>query len=167
MNRSGNAFERLFEAHAEPLYAVLVYRTSDPQLAEDLLADTFERALRSRSRFDPRRGTEKNWIYAIAVNLVRDQARRQRAERSALERVGAHERRWTHDGEFGVVEDRDLLGRALIELSDDEREAIALRFGSDLKVREVAQVLGDRESAVEKRISRALQKLREALQSTE
>jgi DNA-directed RNA polymerase specialized sigma24 family protein len=44
-------------------------------VAEDLLADTFERVLRGR-RFDPRRGSEKTWLYAIAINLVRDHARR-------------------------------------------------------------------------------------------
>lgn len=162
-----SSFERLFQAHAEPLFAFLVYRTGDRQLAEDLLADTFERALRGRARFDPRRGSEKNWVYAIAVNLVRDHARRERVETNALERVGAHESRRVDDGALGSVEDRDSLKRALIKLNDAEREAIALRFGSDLKLREVAQVLDERQSAVEKRIARALEKLRNELQSPE
>jgi DNA-directed RNA polymerase specialized sigma24 family protein len=48
-------------------------------------------------------------------------------------------------------------------LSDDEREAIALRFGADLKLRDIARVLGDGESAVEGRIYRALGKLHEEL----
>jgi RNA polymerase sigma-70 factor (ECF subfamily) len=160
-----SAFERLFQAHAEPLFAFLVYRTGDRQLAEDLVADTFERVLRTRTRFDPRRGSERNWVYAIAVNLVRDQARRQSVETRALERVGAHEPRPPHDGALGAVDDRDELGRALLTLSDDEREAIALRFGADLKLREVARVLGESDSAIEKRISRGLEKLRRELQS--
>ncbi len=63
------------------------------------------------------------------------------------------------------VEDRDALARALATLSDEEREAIALRFGADLKLREVARVLGEGESAIEKRISRGLKKLRNELQS--
>lgn len=164
MNRSGNpAFERLFEAHAQPLFAFLVYRTGDRQLAEDLLADAFERALRRRARFDPRRGSEKTWLYAIAVNLVRDQARRERAAMDALENAGLPETGQVDDGALGAVEDRDLLARALIKLSDDEREAIALRFGSDLKLREVARVVGEKEDAVEKRISRALEKMRRDL----
>jgi RNA polymerase sigma-70 factor (ECF subfamily) len=166
MNRSPNpAFERLFEAHAEPLFAFLVYRTGDRQLAEDLVADTFERVLRARTRFDPRRGSEKNWVYAIALNLIRDRARRQTVEISALERVGAYESRQLYDGALGAVEDRDELGRALSTLSEQEREAIALRFGADLKLREVARVLGESESAVEKRVSRGIQKLRRELQS--
>ena len=50
-------FERLYEEHAQPLFRFLVYRTGDRALSEDLLADAFERALRARTRFDPRSAT--------------------------------------------------------------------------------------------------------------
>lgn len=159
-----NAFEQLFHTHAGSLFAFLVYRTGDRLLAEDLVAETFERVLRSRKRFDPRKGSEKNWIYTIAVNLVRDQARKRTVETRALERVGGDPSFERDDGGIGAIDDRDALGRALDTLSEDEREAIALRFGADAKVRDVARVVGDSESAVEKRIQRGLQKLRLQLQ---
>src|SRR3954469_13558810 len=69
-------FERLYAAEAQGLFGFLVYRTGDRALAEDLLADTFERALRSRKRYDRRRGPAKAWLYTIALNLLRDHARR-------------------------------------------------------------------------------------------
>ncbi len=69
-------FERLYEAEAQGLFGFLAYRTGDRALAEDLLADTFERALRARARFDRRRGSEKTWLYAIALNRLLDRARR-------------------------------------------------------------------------------------------
>jgi Sigma-70 region 2 len=47
-------FEQLYTEHAQGLFGFLSYRTGDHVLAEDLLADTFERALRARRRFDPR-----------------------------------------------------------------------------------------------------------------
>src|SRR5215213_3465154 len=81
-------FERLYEAEAQGLFGFLAYRTGDRALAEDLLADTFERALRSRTRFDRRRGSAKTWLYTIALNLLRDHARRAAAEGRALERAG-------------------------------------------------------------------------------
>src|SRR3954469_8127488 len=80
-------FERLYEEHAQPLLAFLVYRTGNRGVAEDVLADTFERALRARRRFDPRKASEKTWLYSIAVNLLRDNARRQLVEQRALERA--------------------------------------------------------------------------------
>src|SRR4051812_28276775 len=81
-------FERLYEAEAQALFGFLAYRTGDRALAEDLLADTFERALRKRRGFDRRRGSSKTWLYAIALNLLRDNARRSAAEGRALERAG-------------------------------------------------------------------------------
>src|SRR5919202_3979762 len=78
-------FERLYAAEAAGLFSFLAYRTGDRALAEDLLADAFERALRSRARYDRRRASEKTWLYSIALNLLRDHARRAAAERRALE----------------------------------------------------------------------------------
>ena len=156
-------FERLFEDHAEQLYAFLVYRTGNRALADDLLADTFERVLRSRHRFDPRRGTEKQWLYTIALNLLRDHARRQATEHKAFERVSAGAPSAGPDPALESLETRDELGAAMATLSEDEREAIALRYGADLKLREVAKIVGEGESAVEARIYRGLRKLREQL----
>ncbi len=80
-------FDRLYRREAQGLYGFLAYRTGDRALAEDLLADTFERALRARRGFDRRRGTERNWLYAIALNLLRDHARRAATEGRAVDRV--------------------------------------------------------------------------------
>lgn len=159
-----DTFERLFEEHAERLFGFLAYRTGDRALAEDLLSETFERVLRSRQRFDPRRGSERRWLYTIALNLLRDQARRASSEVRALDQVSAAAPREQTDPGLAAVERRDELASALAVLSDDEREAIALRFGADLKLRDVARVLGEGESAVEGRIYRALAKLRSELQ---
>jgi RNA polymerase sigma factor (sigma-70 family) len=155
-------FERLYAAEAQGLFAFLAYRTGDRALAEDLLADAFERALRSRVKYDRKRGSEKTWLYAIALNLLRDHARRTAAEGRAYERVGAGPD--AHDV-FGGVEARDEIGRALNVLSGEEREAISLRFGAELTVPEIAVVLGEPLTTVEGRVYRALRKLREALAS--
>ncbi len=158
-----DAFERLFEEHAERLFSFLAYRTGNRALAEDLLSETFERVLRSRQRFDPRRGSERRWLFAIALNLLRDHARRQTHEERVLRTVAADSPSQQSDAGMAAVEHRDELQRALATLGEDEREALALRFGADLKLRDVARILGDGESAVEGRIYRALRKLRAEL----
>jgi RNA polymerase sigma factor (sigma-70 family) len=155
-------FERLYEREAQALFGFLAYRTGDRSLAEDLLADTFERALRSRGRFDLRRGSERNWLYAIALNLLRDHARRAGAESRAVERV-SHGAPDEADPGLGAVEDREALRLAMASLTDEEREAIALRFGADMTVPEIAQVLKQPLTTVEGRVYRALRKLRERL----
>jgi RNA polymerase sigma-70 factor (ECF subfamily) len=156
-------FERLFEEYAEQLFAFLAYRTGNRALAEDLLADTFERVMRTKHRYDPRRGAEKQWLYTIALNLLRDHARRQATEHRAFERVSAGAPTGEPDPALESLETRDELGAAMATLTDDEREAIALRYGADLKLREVAKLVGEGESAVEARIYRGLKKLREQL----
>jgi RNA polymerase sigma factor (sigma-70 family) len=153
-------FERLYEAEAQNVYGFLAYRTGDRALAEDLLADTFERALRSRRKYDARKGTQRSWLYAIALNLLRDHARRAAAESRAVERVGVPE--GVPSG-LGAVEDREALRRAMETLAEEEREAIALRFGADMTVPEIAAVLGQPLTTVEGRVYRALRKLRERL----
>jgi RNA polymerase sigma-70 factor (ECF subfamily) len=154
-------FERLFEEHAQPLFGFLAYRTGNAVLAEDLLADTFERAIRARSRFDRRKASEKTWLYAIALNLLRDSARRQQAETRALERIPQEATDSPRD--LDAVEHRDEVQRAMVVLSDEEREAIALRFGGDLTVPEIAKLLGEPLPRVEGRVYRSLRKLRDEL----
>jgi RNA polymerase sigma-70 factor (ECF subfamily) len=159
-------FELLYNEHAQPLFGFLLYRTGDRALSEDLLGDTFERVLRSRRRFDPRKGSEKTWLYSIALNALRDHARRVDAEQRALARaepavqgIGEAE----GSAEVDLVNERDALTRALATLSEEEREAIALRYGADLTVPEMARALGEKLTTVDGRVYRALRKLRAEL----
>ncbi len=156
-------FERLYAEHAGPLLAFLEYRTGDRALAEDLLADTFERVLRTRSRFDPRRAGEKTWLYSIALNLLRDNARRRAAQTRAFERVAASHRGQPAAAELETLASRDALRAALARLSDEEREAVALRFGADLTVPQIARLTRERLTTVEGRLYRALRKLKDEL----
>ena len=150
-------FERLYDEHAQALFAFLSYRVNNRALAEDLLADTFERVLTAKRRYDPRRASEKTWIYSIALNVLRSHLRRADAERRALDRsaVGAG-----GDDLGEHVEHRDTVRRALAVLSEEEREAVALRFGADLTVPEIAKLLDEPLTTVEGRVYRALRKLR-------
>jgi RNA polymerase sigma-70 factor (ECF subfamily) len=153
-------FERLYRDHARGLYAYLRWQCTGDAEAEDLLADVFERVLRSEHRYDPARGTETTWLYAIAVNRVRDHARRGAAERRAVDRLRVEVGRSVG---AEAVSGREDLAAALGRLSVEEREVIALRFGADLAVAQVADALGEPVTTVEGRLYRGLRKLRGAL----
>ncbi len=155
-------FERLYAEEAQGLYGYLAYRTGDRALAQDLLADVFERALRARRRYDPRKGSARTWLYAIAGNLLVDHARRQAAGARAVERAGPSPESEL-DRRIEALPERDALAHALATLSDEEREAVALRFGADLTVPEMAALTGEPLTTVEGRLYRALRKLRTAL----
>jgi RNA polymerase sigma-70 factor (ECF subfamily) len=152
------ALDRLYREHAAGLLGFLTYQTGDSALAEDIVADTFERVLSARSAWRGEAG-EKTWLYAIAMNRLRDLARRRGAESRAAERVTAT------TGAVDViraVEDRDLLQRALQTLSEDERAVLALRFGGDLTLSEIADLLEERQSTIEGRLYRGLRRLHDA-----
>ena len=81
-------FERLYSDEAQGLFAFLAYRTGDRALAEDLLADAFERAL--RGKFNPRKGAAKTWLYEIALNVLRRAPERFQSRRGRERLLFAH-----------------------------------------------------------------------------
>ena len=112
-------------------------------------------------RLRPPARAERNWLYAIALNLLRDHARRAAPEGRAVERAaaGAPARPTAPDD---AVEHRDVSSARWPALAEEEREAIALRFGAELTVPEIAEALGEPLTTVEGRVYRALRKLRSA-----
>lgn len=155
--------ERLFAEHAQPLFGFLAYRVGDPTVAEDLLGETFERAVRSRKRFDASKGSEKTWLYAIALNCLRDHLRRATAERGALERSRGTALQ-SQDEPFEHYQYRDELFRGLDTLDAGEREVLALRFGADLRLQDIASATGLPQTTVRGRLYGGMRKLREALE---
>lgn len=156
-------FVQLYEEHAQAVFGFLAYRTGDRELAEDLLADTFEAAWRARERFDPGRGGARTWLTTIALNQLRDHARRRAAEGRALVHVRHGMSEGAEDAALGRVDDRDRLARAMLALSAEEREAVALKHGMGLTLKEVARVLDEPQTTIEGRVHRALRKLRAEL----
>ena len=164
------AFERLYAENGEAIFNFLLYRTGDRGVAEDLAADTFERVLRNRRPFDPRRGSERTWLYSIALNRLRDYLRRAEVEGRALQRAESDAERLgpsagIHGGEHALeaVETKQTVLEALAVLSAEEREAVALRYGADLTLAEAARVAGEPRTTLEGRTYRALRKLRDEL----
>jgi RNA polymerase sigma factor (sigma-70 family) len=117
-------------ANPEPLikrvYAYAAYRVGDGPDAEDITSETFERALRYRDSFDPRKGDPVGWLVGIARRCVDDlYARRQ------ILLAEAHDAAAPGDLESETVE-RVELAAALERMGERDRELIALRFGADL-----------------------------------
>jgi RNA polymerase sigma factor (sigma-70 family) len=160
MNRDHSTFARVYEEHVWHVYGFLAYQLRDRVIAEDLTQATFERALRAWSRFDPRRASERTWLMTIARNLAVDHHRRERwvshevIDERALPPVPGPEER------LGPAPE---LARALEQLSDRDREVLALRFGGDLTNPEIAELLGLSLANVQQIVSRSLRKLRELL----
>src|SRR5271165_5404961 len=86
------SFQAAAEKHLDDVYAYLVWFTSDRLLAEDLAAETFERALRLWHRYDPRRGSERTWLCQVARTVALDHFRSERRRRRREELVARPDR---------------------------------------------------------------------------
>jgi RNA polymerase sigma factor (sigma-70 family) len=153
-------FASAVERHLDDVHGYLVYLTRDRSTAEDLTAETFEKALRNWRRFDPHRGGVRTWLLNIARTTALDhfraeERRRRREDAYALDHAQPDE------GLFGGLSAE--LEQALASLSAGEREVIALRVLLDLDGETAARVLGISLTACSTRLSRALKKLEERM----
>jgi RNA polymerase sigma factor (sigma-70 family) len=151
----------VYNEHGWSIYGFLAYRLGDRQTTEDLTQATFERALRAWSRFDPRRGSERTWLLAIARNLLIDHHRR---DRSGISDQIDERLLPTYDGPEEQIIGSPELTEALGRLNDREREVLALRFGGDLSGPQIAELLDLTLANVQQITSRSLLRLRELLE---
>ncbi len=136
----------------------------DDERAADVTQETFVRAWRYRSSFDPGAGSVRSWVFAIAANRVRDQLARRRldsAPAEELERVAAPGVGGLEAYARGVL--REHLLAALEELPAEQREVIGLKYLADLSYPEVARALGLSVGAAKMRALRAREALARAL----
>jgi RNA polymerase sigma factor (sigma-70 family) len=144
-------------ANPEPLirrvYAYVAYRVGDGPDAEDLTSETFERALRYKRSYDPRKGEPVAWLLGIAKRCIDGQG--PRIELASEEAESPD----TSDVEAETVR-RLTVAAAVATLDERDRELIALRYGADLTARQIAELLGARTNAVEVALHRALGRLR-------
>jgi RNA polymerase sigma-70 factor (ECF subfamily) len=162
-----DAISRLYDAHAEAVLGFFMRRIFDPEVAMDLVAETFAAAFADRRRFRGGEGDAVAWLYGIARHRLGDHARRSGRERRALRRLGFQRRPLSGD-EYeqierlaGVGELRGELAAALAALGPEQRVALQLRIVEERSYREVAAALGVSEQAARARVSRALAAMRE------
>ena len=144
------------ERHLDDVYRYVLYLTRDAQAAEDLTAETFERAVRLWHRFDPTRGSELTWLCQVARTAALDHLRAEERRRRREARYASLGDSAAHDEEQTVS---PWLRDALQSLSAADREIVALRVILELDAAAAARVLGITPTACTTRLSRALERL--------
>jgi RNA polymerase sigma-70 factor, ECF subfamily len=150
-------------ANPEPLirrvYAYVAYRIGHGADAEDVTSETFERALRYRRSYDRSKGEPIEWLIGIARRVI--------AGRGRLREVPMEELPETADPnqvENQVVSTL-VLRSAVARLDERDRELIALRYGADLSIREMSELLGIRINTLEVALHRARRRLAAKLEA--
>lgn len=155
-----DAFARLYQDHTAAVFNYCLYRVGDVQTAEDLTADTFERAWRARQRYNPRRAEFSTWLFVIARRVVADWLRRQRRRPTAVldERLPSPDP--GPEALAGEAHDRHRLHQLVGSLSGDDRELLAYKFGAGMTNRQIARLMGKSETAIGSAVYRVVHRLR-------
>lgn len=162
------AFAPLYDRYAVSIYRFCFRKVGDPDLANDLTAQIFLRAIEGLDRYSPRPGaTFRSWLFAIARNTITDRWRRHRPHASLdpdlhilTDQDPGPEQRAVHGDEL------DRLLAVLHQLPASHGDIIELRLAG-LTTNEVADALGMTQSAVKSAQSRAYKRLRDLLSPAE
>jgi RNA polymerase sigma factor (sigma-70 family) len=163
-NRSEAAFAELVRLHLDWVYSVALRHVGDPQLAEDVVQSVFVLLARKARELSP--GTlVGGWLFRT-TRLVAGHARRAELRRKSREATACIMSPNTASSDTDEICWQQLaphLDQAVAALSEPDRAAILLRFYERMPLGKVGERIGVSEEAARKRVSRALEKLREFL----
>src|SRR5882724_9365985 len=157
-DRAEDAFAEIVRRHLDLVHSAALRQVRSPQLAEEVAQSVFTDLARNARRLAPDTILAA-WLYQVtrrtAIDVVRREARRQLREQIATEMnaMNATTADWTH------IE--PLLDEAMHALDDTDRAAVLLRYFEKKSLREVGATLGTSENAAQKRLGRAVERLRE------
>jgi RNA polymerase sigma-70 factor (ECF subfamily) len=157
------AFGRLFDHYHERVYRYVAARVRRPSDAEDLAQLVFVKALEALPRYEQRGVPFGGWLFRLARNVVIDHIR---TAREHVDLDGLAERPGRDAGPEAQVlarQEMDAVAAALERLTEEQRDAIALRFFAGLSAREAAEAMGKQEGTVRGVQFRAIASLRRHL----
>lgn len=157
-------FGELYDAYVKKIYNFIYYKTHHKETAEDLVSETFRKALSHITTFDNSRSFSA-WLYQIARNTVIDHYR-------TFHAVGNIDDVWDLAGTTDIERDADVklrldqISRYIKDLPAHQREIITLRLWESMSYKEIAEIVGKSENTCKMTFSRAIRDLRIALSKT-
>lgn len=170
-----SAFAVLVRRHQQPLYNFALRQVRVPQVAEDVVQETFVRVVQNAADFK-HEARFTTWVYTITRNLCIDQLRKRalrkhpsldesRGEEGDGPTLGEQtaDPRASVEREATGTELKERIARAVDKLPDEQREVFLMREISNLPFKEIAEITGVPENTVKSRMRYALERLQEAL----
>ena len=160
-NGDQQVFSQMYERFSPPLYAFILSRVKDAEVAENLLQDVFVKAWRNSGQYDASKGRLFIWMYKICSNCCIDHLRsKQHRIQSQSVYSGDRPESLRHYVASGLMPDRIGLRNMLDKLNGDEKEVLELVYFKGFTQAEVAELKQMPLGTVKTRCSRAIKKLR-------
>jgi len=139
------------------IFRYIAYKIGNHETAEDLTSEVFVRLLDAvRDRHAPQK-TLRGWLYSVASHIVTDYHRKQYRGSQEVALIETIESDVYGPAEQTIRKQTlETLNEALSELTDEQQDVIALRFGYEMPIKEVAEMIGKSEGAVKQLQARAV-----------
>ena len=159
-----DALSEIHERYYTPIYRYIAFRISDTQTVEDLTSEVFLRLLRAIREKNAPQNTLRGWLYGVASRVVKEHYRStKRMNLAPLEdEMMSKEDRLEEQVQNKLIWEK--MQAVMEELSDDQQNVLAMRFGFGMRIREVAQALGKSEGSIKMLQVRAITALSQKLQ---
>ncbi|MCA9932480.1 MAG: sigma-70 family RNA polymerase sigma factor [Anaerolineales bacterium] len=154
-----DALTEIHERYYVPIYRYIAYRVNEPQVVEDLTSEVFLRLLSALRDSHAPQNTLRGWLYGVASNIVKEYYRQKKRAKLTLldESMPSNGRSLTQQI------DHKLMGEKLLalmkDLTEDQQQVLALRFGFEMSIKEVAELMGKSEGSVKMLQARAIASL--------
>jgi len=158
--RSESAFAELVRRHIDLIYSAALRMVCDSHLAEDVTQGAFVALARSAPQLTDR-AVLSGWLHRTAQNIAAQTVRTDVRRRAREQEAAVMNELFTTEPDGGWEQIAPHLDAALGELGEADRDALLLRYFERKSAQEMAQVLGVSDEAAQKRVSRAVERLRE------
>lgn len=165
------AFGAIFDTYYEPIFGYVLKRVGNVHASQDIVSETFFKALDRLWQFRWRNISISSWLYKIATNEVNQYFRKNKRDIQSLDTL--LEEGYEFQGETNLLEEaveqerelekaeewQEIRGR-IEKLPEKYQEVLTLRYFEDKKIAEIAEILGKKEGTVKSLLSRAMAKLK-------
>jgi len=161
-----SAFVRLYRRHYDAVFRYCVHRLFDRHMAEDITGEVFLKVVENLRHFKGDEKQFRSWLYRIATNAVNDHLRKTDRRgvllKGACRQIDSQVADCQSSAEPST-ERLALLREAVLSLKPRYQTIITLRFFENLKLTEIADLLGSSDGTIRSQLARALAKLRKKL----
>lgn len=150
------ALEQVHDTYYPVIFRYISFRVGDHQAAEDLTSEVFARLLSAVRDQSAPRNTLRGWLYGVASRVVADYHRKGYKQQHVALTPAIQSSAPDPSETFSTKQTLEALYEAMTELTEDQQEVIALRFGYEMPIREVARTMGKSEGAIKQLQARAV-----------